>query len=564
MARHALAGRLAPTLAIVATILVARGPAAAQTPSAAQTPPAGPAADTAIIRKLTSPSERMEMIINSSRILTLDQKIPVAQVNNPEILQISVLSPNQVQISAKKAGVTQVNLWDEKNQIYTVDVIVHGDARELEDMLTSQFPAASLKVIPIANSIYITGFVDQPEHVNHVIRIAEEYYPKVINNITVSGVQQVLLHVKVMEVSRTKLRALGFDWSQLSNNNIIVSGVSGLISSATAAETQLVKVDDVWVQKVTPPSIAGSGSPTFGFNVTQGTNAFFGVLEALRRDNLLKILAEPTLVTVSGRPATFNVGGEIPILVPQSLGTVSIEYKKYGTQLDFIPIVLGDGKIRLEVRPKISEIDPSNSIVLAGTSVPGLRSREVETGVEMNAGQTLAIAGLVQSRIDSQRRMVPIVGELPYVGALFRRVEERNNEIELLILVTPEIVDPLDPQEVPPCGPGMRTTSPSDHELYWKGHLEVPQCCPPGTPGTEGQPGSSEMAPSPDPASEPLPGMLRGGSEGAPPADASAVRQGPVNPYNPAYPQGASRVARRPDAKPLPGFKGQIGYQVLR
>ena len=198
MVRHIFHGILGPVLAI-STLLSATGPTAL-----AQTAPRP-----SIVRKLQSTSERMEMTVNTSRILSLDQKIPQAQVNNPEILHLTPLSPNQIQVSAKKPGVTQVNLWTEGKQIYTVDVIVRGDARELGETLKSQFPSASLQVVPVANSVMISGYVDQPEHVNHIIRIAEEYYPKVINNITVSGVQQVLLHVRVMEVSRTKLRSPG-------------------------------------------------------------------------------------------------------------------------------------------------------------------------------------------------------------------------------------------------------------------------------------------------------------------------------------------------------------------
>ena len=137
---------------------------------------------------------------------------------------------------------------------------------------------------------------------------------------------------------------------------------------------------------------------------------------------MLKILSDPTLVTVSGRPAFFNSGGEFPILVPQSLGTVSIEYKKFGTQIDFVPIVLGNGNLRLEVRPRISEIDHTRSITINGTTVPGLRVREADTGVEMHPGQTLAIAGLVQTRSEARKqREIPWLGEMPYVGAAFRR-----------------------------------------------------------------------------------------------------------------------------------------------
>ncbi|MBN1908244.1 MAG: pilus assembly protein N-terminal domain-containing protein [Pirellulales bacterium] len=559
-------------------IAQAATPTAPLTPSAGRTPPPSGIAPTAsqpqppivqpgepqLVRQLTSTNERMEMIINTTRILALDQRITRIGVNNPEILQPTILAPNQVQIEAKKAGLTHINLWTASGQIYSVGVIVNADARELDAKLQALFPGASLKVVPVANSIFITGYIDEPEHVDHVIRIAEEYYAKVINNITVAGVQQVLLHVKVMEVSRTKLRTMGFDWTQLSGNSIVASSVAGLLGAVAPASEELKMVGGIPVLEITPPQAAASGNQTFAFNVTEGSNAFFGILEALRRNNLLKILSEPTLTTVSGRPATFNVGGEIPILVPQSLGTVSIEFKKYGTQLDFIPIVLGNGKIRLEVRPKISEIDPSNSIVLQGITVPGLRSREVETAVELQAGQTLAIAGLVQTRVEAESRGLPILGEAPYIGAMFRRVEERLNEIELLIMVTPEIVDAMNPDEVPECGPGMRTTSPSDHELYWKGHIEVPNCCPSGSvadsyPGGQAVPGMT-LEPSPEPMGS-VPRLVP--NDGQQQVIRTAYQTDRSGRYNRTNWQGGVNV-RRSSPAPLPGFQGQTGYGVLR
>ncbi|NLE39535.1 MAG: hypothetical protein GX621_16050, partial [Pirellulaceae bacterium] len=373
--------------------------------------PGGPS----IVRNIEGANERMEMIVNTSRILTLNQKIKTVQVNNRDVLHPTPLSPNQVQISAKRAGVDQVNLWTEDGSIHTVDVLVIGDARELEQVLKTHFPESSLRVVPVANSVRISGFVDQPEYVMQVIQIAQEYYPKVINSITVSGVQQVLLHVKIMEVSRTKLRTLGFDWAQISGNNIVASSASGLLGAVGGG------------------AVTTSGNEDFFFSIVHGSNAFFGILEAMREDKLLKILSEPTLVTLSGQQASFNVGGEIPILTPQSLGTTSIEYKKYGTQLDFVPICLGNGKVRLEVWPKVSEIDPASSVELYGVNVPGLRSREVKTSVELNAGQTLAIAGLLQNRVEGERRGLPWVSEVPYLGSMFRRTSDRINEIELIV-----------------------------------------------------------------------------------------------------------------------------------
>ena len=196
-------------------------------------PPQAQLASQAILYKVDAASDRLEMIVNSSRILTLEQKIPQAQVNNPEVLEVTPLSPNQIQVFAKRAGVTQVNLWDENESIHTVDVIVFGDARELAMILEMQFPNASLKVLPLANSVVVSGFVDNPEDVGRIIQVAEDFHPKVINNIRVGGVQQVLLHLKVMEISRTKARNMGFDFAVLNGENFVASGVSGMLTSVT-------------------------------------------------------------------------------------------------------------------------------------------------------------------------------------------------------------------------------------------------------------------------------------------------------------------------------------------
>jgi len=414
----------------------------------------------AIVFNVGNAPERMEMIVNTSRILTLDSKIPQAQVNNPEVLEVTPLSPTQIQVFARKAGVTQVNLWDEAEQIHTIDVIVFGDARELAMLLETQFPNASLKVVPTANSVVLSGYVDNPEDVGRIIQVSEDFYPKVINNIRVGGVDQVLLHVKVMEVSRTKLRTLGFDFMWTDGSSFAASSISGLLQGVSSGGG----------------TVAGLGQ-TASFGVVDANSAFFGFLDALRQDQLMKLLAEPDLVTVSGRPAFFNVGGEFPILVPQSLGTISIEYKKYGTQLDFVPIVLGNGNIRLEVRPRVSEIDNTRSVRLQDIDVPALRVREVDTGAEMRAGQTMAIAGLLYNRLEAASRKVPFLGEIPYVGVLFSSKREEVNEIELLILVTPEIVSAMDPEQVPCGGPGMNSCSPSDCQFYLQNRIEVP-CCP--------------------------------------------------------------------------------------
>jgi pilus assembly protein CpaC len=407
--------------------------------------------------KVSATGERLEMIINTSRIITTEYKIPQVLVDNDTVIRAQPISPNQVQISALRTGFTTLTIWDDKQQEFSIDILVYGDARELKNLLMTEFPDASLRVRPLTSSVVISGYVPQVEMVSRIIAMAEDYYPSVINNMTVGGVQQIMLHVKVMEVSRTKLRKMGFDWALFTGNDSIIQSASGLILGGGGA--------------------VSSGGETLAASVMDGGSSFLGFLEALRQYNMVKILAEPTLVTISGRPASFSSGGEFPILVPQSLGTVSVEYREFGTRVDFVPIVLGNGRIRLEVRPQISEIDPSRSVTINNTTVPGLRTRWVDTAVEMNAGQTLALAGLIQTQTETENKGLPWLSDLPWIGGAFRRIEEKYNEIELLILVTPEFVSALDPHEVAPCGPGQLTERPSDVDFYYRGYVEVPKCC---------------------------------------------------------------------------------------
>jgi len=498
---------------------------------------------------INGPAQRLEMVVATSRILTLEHKIPRLLVNNPEVVRATPISPNQIQVSAVHPGVTQLNVWDEHKNLYTVDVVVTPDGRQLQMLIKSEFPDANVRVRPLANSVYLSGYVPSPSIVQSVVRIAEDYYPNVVNNLTIGGVQQILLKTKVMEVSRTKLRQAGFDWAYLDGEDFVFQTVSGLLSGGTGAG-----------------ELIATGQDTVRFGIVDGNRAFYGLIDALRQNDLIKVMAEPQMVTVSGRPASFNSGGEFPIIVPQSLGTVSIEYRQYGTRVDFVPIVLGNGNLRLEVRPQVSEIDPSRSVVINSVSVPALRTRWVDTAVEMKAGQTLALAGLIQQRTESQNRGIPWLADIPWFGAPFRRVQETTNEVELLIMVTPEFIEASDPEELPACGPGESTTSPNDVELYFRGYLEVPKCCDgAGCPQCQGGMDPSMMGPHELIVPEHVhpQGLPTGGGDvldraarqpGSPPGRSTPVKQA----------SGPARVRVQEGMPPRPSLIGPVGYDTSK
>jgi Flp pilus assembly secretin CpaC len=209
------------------------------------------------------------------------------------------------------------------------------------------------------------------------------------------------------------------------------------------------------------------------FGITREAGAFFGYLEALQDKGVVKVLATPTLVTLSGRPAEFLAGGEQPF--PTAQGAVqnpSVEFKKFGTRLNFLPVVLGQGMIRLELVPEVSTVNFGAAINVGGIVVPQIVTQKLHATVEMQDGETLILGGIIQTEKDSRVVSVPVLGDIPAIGALFRRVKDLNRETELLVMVTPRLVTPL--ADKPATYPGMETRNPTDCELYLGGNLEMP------------------------------------------------------------------------------------------
>ena len=424
-------------------------------------------------------------------------------MNNKDVVDLTALSPNVIQIFAKKPGVTQVNLWDEKNQIHTIDVVVFGDARELSLVLQQQFPNATITVRPSANSVILSGFVPEPDQAAQIQQIAQDYYPKVVSLLKVGGVQQILLHVKVMEVSRTKLRELGFDFWTNNKSFFVASSPSGLLNTSAAAGQT--------VGSFGAPATSAAGD-SIRFGVAGDSASFFGFIDALRQYQLAKVMAEPTIVTVSGRPAYFNSGGEFPILIPSGLGTVSVDFKKFGTQVDFVPLVLGNGSIRLDVKPRISFLrqhaqrhhgarDHRAGPQSFARSIPRSRNegpaRRWQSPAWCRTGWNTAMPAFPTC---------PICRISAPCSARFTRKTTKSSWSSWSPFRNWSVS--MDACDVPPCGPGMASREPNDCELYWKGHAEIPSCGPcsandclwGGEGNGNGMSAAPEAVPTPAPA----------------------------------------------------------------
>ncbi len=415
--------------------------------------------------QVRSKRSKLKIVERFTEVIELQTKITRVDGFDPKVVEVTALTPNQIRVQAVAPGITTLVLVDEKDEMYSIEVFVTGDVRHLQAHLNHFFPNASIEAVEVRDSVVLRGWVSQPEHINELVEIAEQFYPRVINQVRVGGVQQVLLKVKVMEVQRSKMRKLGFNFVHL-NRDSAVSSTPGQLTPLTTFNTPFGGTPSV--------SLSGLADPTVALGVMTANSVFQGFIEALKEENLLKIMAEPTIVTTNGRPATLLTGGEFPIPVPQSLGTVTIEWREFGTRLEAVPIILGNGRLRLELAPEVSERDFTHSVDINGINVPALTTRRVNTQVEMNFGQTLVIAGLIANNNTAEVFKIPVLGDLPWVGALFSRKTFEDEETELVIMVTPEFVAPLDPGQVPPGGPGLFTDRPTDREIL-DGFNEVPK-----------------------------------------------------------------------------------------
>lgn len=384
-----------------------------------------------------------------------------------DVIQIDPIqgSPNQVTVYALKTGITTITLIDEFEHFTKIEVLVRGDVRHLESYLRKFYPNDAIQVEEIKGSILLSGWVTKPEHINEIVAIAEQFYPNVLNHMRIGGVQQVMLKATVMEVNRSKLRQFGMNFGLIGSDSFLLSTpgpitpVEGLgVTNAGANVT-----------------FSGFSNTSVSFGFMNPSEIFQGFIDALRTEGLLKIHATPMVVTHNGQPAELLNGGEAPVLVPAGLGTTAIEFKPFGIILNAVPHILGNGRLRLQIEPSVVERDFANAVVVSGITVPSFTVRKVSTQVEMNFGETLVIGGLVSKREDGSTAKLPFFGELPWIGAAFRRTQYTEAETELVILVTPEYVAPMSPDQVPVGGPGKFTTTPTDSELFIKGMLEVPR-----------------------------------------------------------------------------------------
>lgn len=398
--------------------------------------------------------------------MSFDQRVKRANILAPDIADVVPLGPNDLLITAKKSGSTQLIVWDEAGNTQIMDIEVATPVAILQKRLDSLFPESKIKVEDANGTITLTGQVHDLVAARQTEAIAMPYTStgKIVDLLEVGGGQQVMLRVKFAEVSKQAEKELGFNFGGNGGTSIWGSNIGQNSLGVATSGTGLTSGGGNFL---TIP--AGAAASMFGIGAFAKT-AFAYYIDALENDSLLRTLAEPNLVTTSGQEASFLAGGQIPYPVPQAGAgggsTITIQWQQYGVQLKFTPVVLGNGRIRMKVNPDVSDLDVSHEYAIPGGGVvPALTDRNVDTTVELAEGQTLALAGLLQDEVSASNKQFPVLGDVPILGALFRSVQYQKTETELVILVTPELVHGLDPSDVT-TAPGEKWRDPNDAQLY--------------------------------------------------------------------------------------------------
>lgn len=418
----------------------------------------------------------LSLTVGESKIVETGDPFKRASVANPDVADQIVLSTKQVYLAGKAVGTTTLTLWGQSGEVSNVfNVQVSPDINRLKEQIHTLMPQESgIKVMSSHEHITLAGSVSDMGSLNKVLSLAEPYAPdKVVNLIQVGGVQQVMMEVKIAEMQRGLLKRLGvnFNRQQEGHRDFSVGLLNGH-SAVNLDEYVRVGHPDTGPTRTTTelfdilPAIATNG--IFGFGI--GKDLWTVYLDMLKEHGLSKTMAEPTLIAESGQAADFLVGGEFPIPIPQQFGQITIRFKEFGVGLKFTPTVLSEGRISIIVNPEVSELDFSNGLILQGFTIPALTTRRVKTVVELGDGQSFAIAGLLQENIRETVSKYPFLGDIPILGTLFRSTSFQKDETELIVIVTPHLVKPLN--MVKQTLPTDYYLEPNDFELMLMGYTE--------------------------------------------------------------------------------------------
>ena len=410
--------------------------------------------------------ETITFIVGESTIVNTPWPTVRVAVTDPTIANVQVLTPEQVLLQGSKVGSTDLLVWSQdENKVRQWKVQVRLDTESYKKKLDELFHDSSLEVNQSGETLIVTGLLRSADQVTQLHDFLDRSDITYVDMTSVAGVQQVQLEVRVAEVSRAALRTLAVN--TLYANNDFFGGITIGPSGGTPLLSDI---------EIGPGSFETSFSPAVTVFAGVPRADFETFLQAIAENQYLKILANPTLVALSGEKASFLAGGEFPIPVVQGGGTggstsITVDYREFGVRVSFQPVVLGDGTIRLSVAPEVSDLTNVGAVDIEGFSIPALIVRKAETTLELKSGQTFAMAGLINDKNEAINARIPGLGDLPVLGPLFRSIRYKKNETELVVLVTASLVEPMSLASDGPL-PGFLHNKPNDWELYIDGQIE--------------------------------------------------------------------------------------------
>ena len=391
--------------------------------------------------------ESVHILVGHSLLIRTTARVKRIVNGNPTVLEWVLTSPREVVITAKQTGGSSLMLWDETGQNRTLDVSADLDVTPLRNTMEQSFPNSGVEAQSEADKVMLVGLVPSAAVAEQMVKMAANFSKEVVNGLQIAPPprqRQVMLKVRFAEADRAKLTEFGI--------NLFSTGATNTIGTIST-------------QQFGPQSLNTQGQSTGGgllqqltqFNISDLLNIFLfrpdinlgATIKALQQKQVLQILAEPDLMALSGQPARFLAGGEFPYPVIQgngganSVGTVTIQFKPYGVRLEFVGTIGDDDTIRLKVTPEVSSLDYTNSVTISGFTMPAIQTRRAETEIELKNGQSFGIAGLLDERTTVQLSKVPGIGDVPILGQLFRSRNINRTNSELIVLVTPTIVDPV-------------------------------------------------------------------------------------------------------------------------
>ena len=422
-----------------------------------------------VIKLDTTKPQKISLVVGKSVVVESPVAVKRVSLAAPAYADAMVLTPRQVYLTGKTPGMTNLTLWEGDTVLAAYDVDVSPDIVRLKEKLHEIMPQEdNIRISTFHDTITLSGTVSSTANHSMALAVAGPF-GKVVDLLEAGGVQQVMLEVRISEIQKSTLKRFGINFNGVSSDGKTF-GASVLGNLSTVAGQGLT-----FPNSGVPSDMGNPG----GINVSSNVSALFrfvhnnttwtGFIDALKENGLLTVLAEPTLIALSGQTASFNAGGEIPIPQAGGLGTTTIIYKKFGVGLSFTPTVLSGGKISMQVQPRVSDLDFSNAIMSSGFVIPAFTERDVSTVIELADGQSFALAGLLSERVTEDISKFPLLGDIPILGALFRSSAFKKNETELVVIVTPHLVKPLDMSKQ--TLPTDKYGDPGDFMFYLMGDL---------------------------------------------------------------------------------------------